>query len=259
MGSQPRNYGKLWSREELILAFDLYCRIPFQQTKASHREVQELAQLLDRTSAAVARKLGNFGAFDPELKSRNISGLGHAGKLDRRIWDEFHNDWNQLVFEAHQLRDRYFRKLPEGIRAHFGWRPSGAGERRAITRQRVHQSFFRAAVLSSYDSTCCVTRIRTPECLIAGHIVPWSVDEKHRTDPTNGLCMSATFDRLFDSGLMTITEDLRVRMSQRILQSPDSTTRRLLATYHGARIHVPLRFGPSQERLDWHRANRFVP
>ena len=63
------------TRDELILAFYLYCRIPFQKTKASTPEVQELAALLQRSPASIARKLGNFGAFDPELKRRRISGL----------------------------------------------------------------------------------------------------------------------------------------------------------------------------------------
>lgn len=42
-------YGQLWARDELILAFDFYCRIPFQQTKASNPKVQELAAILGRT------------------------------------------------------------------------------------------------------------------------------------------------------------------------------------------------------------------
>ena len=60
----PREkYGALWTRQELILAFDLYCRIPFRKTKANNRDVIELAKLLGRSPASVARKLGNFGSF----------------------------------------------------------------------------------------------------------------------------------------------------------------------------------------------------
>ncbi len=77
----PRNYGAPWLRDELILAFDLYCRIPFKKTKASNPEVISLAKLLDRSPAAVARKLGNFGSFDPELQKQQVTGLLHASKL----------------------------------------------------------------------------------------------------------------------------------------------------------------------------------
>lgn len=52
------NYGAPWTRKELILAFDLYCRIPFKKTNASNPEVQRLASLIDRTPASVARNWG---------------------------------------------------------------------------------------------------------------------------------------------------------------------------------------------------------
>jgi len=80
-------YGSLWKREESILAFELYCRIPFQKTKADNPDVKELAVLLGRTPASVARKLGNFGAFDPALQRVQIRGLTHSSKLDRQIWN----------------------------------------------------------------------------------------------------------------------------------------------------------------------------
>ena len=83
MNSRPVNDGQPWTREQLILAFELYCRIPFQRTKANDSRVKELAALLGRTPASVARKLGNFGAFDPVLAARDISGLTHGSKLDK--------------------------------------------------------------------------------------------------------------------------------------------------------------------------------
>jgi putative restriction endonuclease len=101
--TQESRYGALWSREELILAFELYCRIPFQKTKANNPAVKELADLMGRTQASVARKLGNFGAFDPALQKLDISSLTHTGKLDREIWDVFRADWNSLVWEAKLL------------------------------------------------------------------------------------------------------------------------------------------------------------
>lgn len=211
-GSAESRYGTLWSREESILAFELYCRIPFQKTKADNPAVNELAALLGRTPASVARKLGNFGAFDPALQRLQIKGLTHTSKLDREIWNEFHADWNGLVWEAAQLRGKLGHTpfLEELVRP-----PTGPSERKKLTKQRAHQSFFRDAVLSSYEWTCCVTGLTIRECLIASHIVPWSEDETFRTDPTNGLCLSATFDRLFDTGLMTVTDDLIVRFSFR--------------------------------------------
>ena len=40
--------GIKWSREETILAFDLYCRTPFRKISQGNPEIIELAQLLGR-------------------------------------------------------------------------------------------------------------------------------------------------------------------------------------------------------------------
>src|SRR3990167_6600183 len=222
---QESRYGAPWSREESLLAFELYCRIPFQKTTANNPAVRELAGLLGRTPASVARKLGNFGAFDPALQKVNIRGLTHTSKLDRAIWDEFHAEWNGLVWEANLLRKKFGETPPID---HAVKPPSGPSELIRLTKQRVHQAFFRDVVLSSYEATCCVTGLAVQECLVASHIVPWSEDERFRTDPANGLCLSATFDRLFDAGLMTITSDLTIRLSSRVLKSRNLQTRDLL-------------------------------
>ncbi|MGO8702603.1 MAG: HNH endonuclease [Candidatus Brocadiia bacterium] len=247
-------YGALWNRSESILAFELYCRIPFQKTKANNPAVKELAVILGRTPASVARKLGNFGAFDPTLRRMEIRGLTHTSKLDREIWDEFRADGNGLVWQAALLRNRLSRM--KRVRDVFT-PPKGPSETLRLTRQRVHQAFFRDAVLSSYETTCCITGLAIPECLVASHIVPWSEDESLRTDPSNGLCLSATFDRLFDTGLMTITADLTIRLSSRILKSRNAKTRDLLCSYNDRPIRKPNRFLPNADRLEWHRLNRF--
>jgi len=247
-------YGAPWSTEELILAFDLYCRIPFQKTKANNSAVIDLANILGRTPASVARKLGNFGAFDPALRKVHIKGLTHTSKLDREIWEKFHSDWNGLVWEAIKLRRSFggSRREVQGVTA-----PTGPSEMIRLTKQRAHQAFFRDVVLSSYGETCCITGLAVPECLVASHIVPWSENEQFRTDPTNGLCLSATFDRLFDSGFMTITNNLLVRFSSSLVRSRSAVIQNLLCCYHNQPIRKPYRFLPSVERLEWHQINRF--
>lgn len=248
----------MWTREELILAFDLYCRIPFKKTKANNPEVVELAKLLKRSPASVARKLGNFGSFDPGLRQRQVTGLVHTGKLDREIWDEFNSDWNRLVLEARRLRDML--DSTKQFAAATGDElelPQGASEREAVRKTRVHQAFFREAVLSSYDDTCCVTGLKIKECLIASHIIPWSVSEQYRTDPHNGLCLSATFDRLFDHGLITLDTDLRIVVSARLLKSGDSRIAEIVCRFHRAPMIRPRRFLPLQSHLKWHRINVF--
>ena len=124
------------------------------------------------------------------------------------------------MLEERRLRDELSLKSESVIETEEDIvQPQGPSEKEITRRARIHQAFFRAAVLSSYDETCCITGLRIPQCLIASHIRPWSTDAQFRTDPRNGLCLSATFDRLFDYGLMTITDDLYVVISNRLRKS----------------------------------------
>lgn len=255
---QSQKYGELWTREELILAFDLYCRIPFKKTKAGNPDVIQLARLLRRSPASVARKLGNFGSFDPELQRRQIKGLVHAGKLDAGIWEEFNSNWNQLVLEASRLRTEFAAEagLEQEADVEIS-APRGPSEKEAIRKTRIHQGFFRDAILSSYEGACCITGLSIPECLIASHIVPWNVSEAHRTDPHNGLCLSATFDRLFDQGLIAVSEELEVVVSARLRETGDKRILEIICRYHGSPIVRPRRFLPLSAHLEWHRRNVF--
>jgi putative restriction endonuclease len=255
--NKPENHGRPWARDELALAFDLYCRIPFKKTKANHPDVVELARILKRTPASIARKLGNFGSFDPELSQRNISGLSHASRMDQEIWDAFHQNWNRLVLEAKQIKRRFqgtgkSGDFPENIE-----QPEGPSETEVARKARIHQTFFRDAILSSYDGTCCITGLKIRQCLVASHIIPWSRDERFRTDPRNGLCLSATFDRLFDGGLMTISTDLTIQISPELNADTDSKTREMISSFHGKSIIRPHRFLPSENFLEWHKQNVF--
>jgi hypothetical protein len=254
MDPRPANDGQPWTREQLILAFELYCRVPFGRISSRNPLIRELSLVLGRTPASVTRKLGNFGAFDPVLAARNVSGLTHGSKLDRAIWDEFHRDWNDLVVRAYEIK----KKLKPGEKSEPAFvQPEGPSERIVTVKQRLHQSFFRDSVLSSYNTQCCVTGIPILECLVAGHIIPWSVDERRRADPTNGLCLSATFDRLFDTGLMTVDADLSLRFSKRIRDLTDRAVVEQVAVRHGQKMIAPARFFPDPACLRWHREQVF--
>ena len=77
-------------------------------------------------------------------------------------------------------------------------------EKERIIKTRVNQSLFRKVVLATYNNKCCITGLAQPELLIASHIIPWSVNEKERLNPSNGICLNALHDKAFDSGLIAI-------------------------------------------------------
>ena len=92
-----------WTREELILAINLYCKIPFGRMHHGNPLIIEFANLIGRTPSSVTFKLGNFASFDPSLRARGIKGAVNASKLDKEIWDEFYRDWDKTLLQSETL------------------------------------------------------------------------------------------------------------------------------------------------------------
>lgn len=245
----------LWTREELILAFNLYCKIPFSKSVQTNPKVIELANVIGRTPSAVAMKLGNFGRLDPELKKRNISGLTSGSKRDIEIWDEFHNDWERLVYESELLfANKKGITIEKEIELNENDIPLGLDKKRLI-KTRVNQYFFRRAVLSSYENKCCITGISIPTLLNASHIVPWSKDEKNRLSPRNGLCLNSIHDKAFDNKLITITPDYKIKISSTFNKFSDKKIiQDLFFNYENKTIFIPLKFTPKKEFLEYHNS-----
>jgi putative restriction endonuclease len=247
-----------WTREQLIVAFELYCRIPFGKIDHRNPEIQHIASLIGRTASAVAWKLSNFASLDPDLKARNIAGASHGSKADQQVWDEFRSDWNRLSYEAALAKESFTQSHTRSVQKLVELSlPVGRDEIR-LAKSRVNQSFFRAAVLAAYDYKCCLTGLTRPELLCASHIVPWKTDQANRTNPTNGLCLNALHDRAFDRGLISVEDDFTLIMSKRLVGSrQESADYRLLESYQGLLLKTPERFAPRKDFLRFHRDNIF--
>lgn len=243
-----------WSREDLIIAFYLYCKIPFGRIHTRNPEVIQLSEIIGRTPAAVAWKLANFASLDPSLKSRKIKGASHVSNLDVEVWNEFNNDWSGLVVEAEELLRVRIR---QGIDVQAEDISLPKGENRIATTQvRIGQSFFRSAVLAAYGGRCCITGLPITSLLVASHIVPWSIHAANRTNPRNGLCLNALHDRAFDCGLFTVTPEYRVIVSPLAKSKEDDSARAFFGAYDGSFIRLPGRFLPDRESLEYH--NQYV-
>jgi len=64
------NERKPWSKDELILAINLYCKTPFGKIHIKNPEIIELSNLLGRTPGSVSYKLANFASLDPSLAQK---------------------------------------------------------------------------------------------------------------------------------------------------------------------------------------------
>ena len=250
-----------WTRHELILAINLYCKTPFGRLHSRNPDVVRLATLIERTPGSVAYKLVNFASLDPSLQARGIRGASNASKLDKTVWDEFYNNWDELPFESEQLRASL-----EGISVELSNQlderdlPKEGKVRERLVKTRVNQSFFRRAVLAAYNNTCCITGLTNPVLLIAGHIRPWSLDEANRMNPRNGLAINSLHDRAFESGLITIGPDFKLKVSSQLkLERHKDVLNSFFLQYESKPIQLPSRFIPDTDFLEYHCRERFQP
>lgn len=239
-----------WSRDEEIIVFNLYCRIPFKSSSKNHPDVIRIANIIGRSPSAVNMKIGNFGSFDDNLKKQGITGLMNASKLDKEIFFEFVDKWDELAFESEKLIAKYENRdlLEEKIEIPVGL------DKEVVVKQRVNQRFFREAVLASYGGACCMTGLANPELLIASHIKPWKNSEKNeRTNPKNGLCLNALHDKAFDRGFITVTKDYKIRISNSIKDIYcGEMVDRFFGNLDSKQIRMPDKFLPDKLFLEFH-------
>lgn len=244
-----------WNREEHILAFNLYCKIPFGAIHMRNPRIIELGQLLGRSTGSVSYKLANFARFDPALQSRGVRGMLHGARGEEKIWREFVHDPESFAYESERLLANYLGIPVEEVADVNAYDlPTDGIEREATVRVRVNQSFFRNRILSAYNYRCCVTGLSVPPLLIASHIVPWSEDVSNRLNPRNGLCLNALHDRAFDRGLMWVEDGFVLSISPGLLAATgeSETTLNWLTSFHGQRLRLPKQFSPDPTLLRRH-------
>jgi hypothetical protein len=249
------NNRKPWTNEQLRLAFYLYCQLPFGKLHSRNPKIINMAALIGKTPGAMAMKLVNFASLDPAIQNNGRKGLGNASIADKKIWSEFHENWDKLTAECVAL----LQNNTQSVIVEKKELSDYSGETYdAIVSVRVGQSFFRKAVLASYRNTCCISGVSLPQLLIASHIIPWADAKENRLNPSNGLCLSAIHDRAFDKGLITIRPDYTIYVS-RILKEKynNSKQMKLLIDSDKKMITLPEKFLPNKDFLDWHNKNIF--
>jgi len=128
---------------------------------------------------------------------------------------------------------------------------------------RVEERFvrdwkFRQNVLSIYNNTCCISRLRiepSSSIIEACHIQPhaqFGIDTI-----TNGIPLCANLHKAFDEGMISMDANYRVLIKgKKAFKENDSPYN--IRQFEGAQILLPNKevFYPSLERLKWHQ-NRF--
>lgn len=247
----------LWTRDEMILVLNLYLKLPFGKMDSRNPDVIRLAGIIGRTPNAVALRLVNYASYDPILQQRGISGMGHGGKKCGEYWNEFINDRERLLYESERILaqcegttiekkyEQEIRDIPQGI----------VGETKVReVKTRVNQSVFRQIVLANYDGKCALTSIDLSELLVASHIIPWADNVQERLNPENGICLSSLYDKAFDKGLISFTNDQHIIFSVRLKANVGKDYyAKYFEPVENAKLVTPRKYHINPQFLEWHR------
>lgn len=194
---------------------------------------QETSWFLAVSHAGVATELGAPPASPVPNGMR--AAFAFAGQAEMR----------QAIHRAYDLAS----SLPTAPLYEYQERVAKLGntETERLTKQRIGQDVFRAALMRYWNGRCPLTGIIEPALLRASHIVPWAECESDadRLDVHNGLLLAVHWDAAFDAGLVTFDNDGAALFSavlgaaERLIL--DASPKLLLTQQH-------------QIRLAWHRS-----
>lgn len=128
-------------------------------------------------------------------------------------------------------------------------------ERIQTVRARVNQHYFRKMILRNYNQQCCINGLNIPDVLRASHIVPWAEDKDNRLNPTNGLCLSATYDAAFDRHLISFDNEYCLILGKSLKEYlTNNAFQQYFKSFESKQIMLPGRNLPDKDFLAKHRS-----
>ena len=114
----PTSRNPPWSRDELILALDVYVRFKGNPPGKRSQEILELSRIVNsiwgsdrsgrredfRNTNGVYMKLMNFRRFDPAYQKQGKAGLKRGNKLEEEVWADFASDPERLAMIAAAIK-----------------------------------------------------------------------------------------------------------------------------------------------------------
>ncbi len=175
VGSAPATPEKLknplWTRDQVILALDLYVKHKGRDPGVKHPDVIEVSALLRqmatevglttyRNPSGVIMKMMNFRSVDPVFTNKGGKGLGGASKLDKAIWLEFVGKPQDLAVAAEAIREGTFAGMDEETLDEVQSYKAKEGKvsyrlHRTLERDRKVVAIKKSAVLKVYGKLEC--------------------------------------------------------------------------------------------------------
>lgn len=125
-----------------------------------------------------------------------------------------------------------------------------------LAKLRLGQGAFRILVTDAYGRKCAISGERTLPVLEAAHIKPFARSGRHLL--SNAILLRSDIHKLFDTGYLTITPELKVIVSKKIKEEFENG--REYYRFHGEDIFNtppnPVN-RPGKEFVEWHNENVF--
>lgn len=119
-------------------------------------------------------------------------------------------------------------------------------------------SVFKREIPKMYNNTCCISGLKVDtmhniSMIDACHIIPFS--ESYDDTVTNGIALFPNLHRAFDRGLLSVTPDYRVKISDSFIEEGNYS----LKQFANKKISLPIneKYWPNRESLEWHVNNVF--
>lgn len=175
----------------------------FRVLQTVPEEVMTIRALKDHTFYNIFSK--DVILLDVPERKKRIEGMGHSN-----IWYGNPETNKDVIDYINSYTDKYSDRISEIER---NTEQLEGVEKDVVIKQRVNQDKFRLGLLDKHKH-CCLCGVNLPELLVASHIKPWSKSDSHeKLDLGNGLLLCPNHDKLFDSGLISFTEDGRIMIS----------------------------------------------
>ena len=173
------------------------CSKDFIDWKLTDKPLMEMT--LSELDVAIQKAFLNSSFVDKNTRGNNM----YSNSLKQ--YRNFLAVHDALLLDTHY--EQYVEKTPNLTKT----------EREAVINARVGQGIFRENLLRKYDGRCIVTGVDDKRILVASHIKPWSVStNEQRLSSENGLLLNTLYDRLFDVGLITFSEEGQIICSKEL-------------------------------------------
>jgi putative restriction endonuclease len=217
-----------------------------QMSICTMTKVEAIKKVLDDNGGIATWEIiyNEIEKYYPEAKASREWAAGIRGVLYREI-----------------KNDRSFKKIDEGT---FALRDYDENKlllspkdlittKDVIAAIRIGQNEFRKKLITTLRR-CPITGVTDPRILTASHIKPWTQSNNvERLDVKNGFLFSPTFDRMFDRGIISFTNDKHLLVSETFSQ--DNLNRLKLEQNQ---IISDLPIAGREEYLEYHRNKIFI-